>query len=101
MSDLLFPGLVHIFGNWETEHYNSVSEITVSFLGIQTFVMDSHRPFICSVVNVYGCAFLLRDSIANTIVTSPNPRCKGSVQYHIKGFSRKTTVERGVPYTGC
>ncbi len=38
--------------NWETEHYNSVQEITVSFLGIngyQAFILDSHRPFICSV----------------------------------------------------
>jgi hypothetical protein len=38
--------------NWETEHYNSVLEITVSFLGYikrkQTFILDSHRPFICS-----------------------------------------------------
>ncbi len=49
--------------NWETENSNSVLEITmlhsahctVSFLGIHihgnlTFILDSHRPFICSVV---------------------------------------------------
>ncbi len=37
--------------SWETEHYNSVLEITVSFLyinGNQTFILDSHRLFICS-----------------------------------------------------
>jgi hypothetical protein len=38
----------------ETEHYNSVLEITVSFLGMyingnQPFILDSHWPFICSV----------------------------------------------------
>jgi hypothetical protein len=39
---------------WETEHYNSVLEITVSFLGIHKWepdiYIDSHRPFICSVL---------------------------------------------------
>ncbi len=37
--------------NWETEHYNSVLEITVSFLGIhnwEPFILESHWPFICS-----------------------------------------------------
>ncbi len=72
----IFPGSVHIFPssrigrrileilyinlsqiyecrNWETERYNSVLEIRVSFLGIhkwgQTFISDFHWPFICSV----------------------------------------------------
>ncbi len=42
-------------GNWETEHYNYVREITrpCSFYEYinrnQTFIMNSHRPFICSV----------------------------------------------------
>ncbi len=39
--------------NWKTEHYNSVLEITVSFLEIhkfpQTLIFDYHRSFICSV----------------------------------------------------
>jgi hypothetical protein len=44
---------VHECRNWETEHYNSVLEMTVSFMGIhingnQTFILDSHWPFICS-----------------------------------------------------
>jgi hypothetical protein len=40
--------------NWKTEHYNSVLEIIVSFLGIQyingnqTLILHSNRPFICS-----------------------------------------------------
>ncbi len=41
------------FRNWETEHYNSVLALTVSFLGIHKWEPDiyvvSHRPFICSV----------------------------------------------------
>jgi hypothetical protein len=64
----LFPGSVHIFGyskidrpileiyksltdtlyecwNGETEHSNSVSILG----GNQTFILDSHQPFICSV----------------------------------------------------
>ncbi len=44
--------------NWETEHYNSVLQITVSFLGYmngnQTFILDSHQPFICSVMKSRG-----------------------------------------------
>ncbi len=39
--------------NWETNHYNSVLEITVLFLGIHkwetTFILDTHRSFMCSV----------------------------------------------------
>ncbi len=48
--------------NWETEHYKSVLEITVSFLGIhrweQTLIVDTHPPFICSVntVQYIGCS---------------------------------------------
>ncbi len=38
--------------NWETEHYDSVLEITLYFWEYinenQTFILDSHRPFICS-----------------------------------------------------
>jgi hypothetical protein len=38
---------------WEIENHNSVLEITVSFMGIHkwepSFILDSHRPFICSV----------------------------------------------------
>jgi hypothetical protein len=37
---------------WETEQYNSVLEITVSFLGIHMGTRHSYwilRPFICSV----------------------------------------------------
>ncbi len=44
---------IYEWRNWDTEHYNSVLEIKGSFLGIhngnQTFILDSHRPFICSV----------------------------------------------------
>jgi hypothetical protein len=46
-------------GNWETDHLNSVLEIMRprSFIYInwnQTFILDSHQPFICSVhCNVY------------------------------------------------
>jgi hypothetical protein len=40
--------------NWETEHCKSVLEITVSFLENHkwdlTFILDSHRSFICSVI---------------------------------------------------
>jgi hypothetical protein len=69
-----FPGSVHIFGyskidgpswkctnlsqiyecrNWEKEHHNSVLEITRLHScisgknGNQTFIVNSHRPFIC------------------------------------------------------
>ncbi len=39
-------------GTGRTEHYNSVLEIRVSFLGIYKWepdiILDSHRPFICS-----------------------------------------------------
>jgi len=43
--------------NWETEHYNSVMEYQFHFWeyinGNQTFILDSHRSFICSVyVNI-------------------------------------------------
>ncbi len=74
----IFPGLVHIFPcsikgrpilekninlsqiyecrNWETEHYNSVLEITVSFLGIHQWEPDIcigfYRPFIWSVLTL-------------------------------------------------
>jgi hypothetical protein len=39
--------------NWVTEHYNSVSEITVSFQGMyingnQTFILDSQQTFTSS-----------------------------------------------------
>ncbi len=41
--------------NWETEHYNSVLEITVSFLGIHKWEPDISigfsSPFVCSVVS--------------------------------------------------
>ncbi len=47
-----------LYRNWEAEHYNSVLEIrrlhTAQFHfweyinGKQTFILDSHRPFICS-----------------------------------------------------
>jgi hypothetical protein len=60
----IFPGLVHLFSlqqnsrpileiyksltewrNWETEHYNSVLEITVSFLGIHKWEPDIYIGF--------------------------------------------------------
>ncbi len=73
---IIFPGSVHIFGcskidtpileigtsqiyecrNWETEHYNSVLEITRlhstqfhfwEYIN-QTFILDYRRPFMCS-----------------------------------------------------
>ncbi len=48
---------IHECGNWETENYNSVCEITRpgSFIssntsiGTRQFILDSQRPFICSV----------------------------------------------------
>ncbi len=46
--------------DWETENSNSVLEITVSLLGIhkreplQTCILDSHWPFICSVIHRGG-----------------------------------------------
>jgi len=36
--------------NWETEHYNSVLEITVSFLGIHTWEPDIYLGFYCSFI---------------------------------------------------
>jgi hypothetical protein len=56
--------------NWETEHYNSVLEITVSFLGlhkwkpdmyivhctlytVQCSIKDFHWPFICRELQVH------------------------------------------------
>ncbi len=44
---------IHECGNWETEHYNSVLEITQFHFWEyidwnQTSIMDSHQPFICS-----------------------------------------------------
>ncbi len=44
---------IHECGNWETEHYNSVLEITQFHFWEyidwnQTFILDSHQPFICS-----------------------------------------------------
>jgi hypothetical protein len=53
-----FPAVEFADGSWKyiisqifecREHYNSVLEITVSFLGIHKFISDFHRPFICSV----------------------------------------------------
>jgi hypothetical protein len=39
--------------NWEIEHYNSVLEITFLYWKFinenQTYILDSHWPFICSV----------------------------------------------------
>jgi hypothetical protein len=45
--------LIYVCRKWETEHYNSVLEITVSFLGIHKWKPDiytgfSSAPFICS-----------------------------------------------------
>jgi hypothetical protein len=46
-------------GNWETEYYNSVLEIKFNFWentnGNQTFILDSHRPFIC---HISGLSFV-------------------------------------------
>jgi hypothetical protein len=51
----------------ETEHDNSVLEITVSFLGIHEWEPEIYRPFICSVkpakmptpsTSLYGTPFL-------------------------------------------
>jgi hypothetical protein len=57
----IFPGSVHIFPcsrigglipeiyecrNWETEHYNSVLETTVSFLGIHKWKPDIKIGFL-------------------------------------------------------
>jgi hypothetical protein len=47
---------IHECKNWETEQYNSVLEITRRYSfhfweyvnQNQTFILDSHRPFICS-----------------------------------------------------
>ncbi len=49
---------IHESRNWETEHYNSVfgnnEAVQFHFLEYitrnQTFILDSHRPFICSLV---------------------------------------------------
>ncbi len=55
------PGNIHVqkhkCGNWDAKHYNSVLKITRPakfhfweyINGNQTFILDSHRPFICSV----------------------------------------------------
>ncbi len=50
---------MNVHGNWETQHYNSVSEIMPAQLHFweyinrnQTFILDSHRPFICSVIQL-------------------------------------------------
>ena len=50
--------------NSETEHYISVLELTLYFWeyinGNQTFILDSHRPFICSVCREYLLFHLLQ-----------------------------------------
>jgi hypothetical protein len=51
----IYRSQIHKCGNWGTEHYNSVLEIKrLSFISEeyinrnQTFIFNSHRPFICS-----------------------------------------------------
>jgi hypothetical protein len=52
--NLIILSQIYECRNWETEHYNSVFEITVSFLGIHKWEPDIyiifHRPFICSLL---------------------------------------------------
>ncbi len=53
----IYKSLIHEFGNWEIEHFISVLEITRphsfisgnTLLWNQTFILASHRLFICSV----------------------------------------------------
>jgi hypothetical protein len=71
----IFPGSVHIYRqtdpgyinfsqiyecrNWETEHYNSVLEITFSFLGIHKWEPDIHIGFSFAVPDTLQLAQLL------------------------------------------
>jgi hypothetical protein len=56
--------------NWETEHYNSVLEITVSFLGIHIWEPDIYIGF--SPVLPLQCS----------TKSSPNPRRRRAVLYN-------------------
>ncbi len=41
-------------GNWETEHYNSVLEITISFLGIHKWELDIYIGYIQGIPSIIG-----------------------------------------------
>jgi hypothetical protein len=62
--------------NWEAEHYNSVLEITVSFLGIfkweQDIYIGFHQPFICSVGTTRGSSPHFLDWAAFAEMTLPS-----------------------------
>ncbi len=83
----------------ETEQYNSVLEITVSFMvihiwevGNQTFILDCHRPFICSVTstlcvlaylpNSVKCHLSMNiDIVAEAYTTQPDKETASRVLY--------------------
>jgi hypothetical protein len=73
---------IHECRNWETEHYNSVLEITrlrfhfLEFINQnQTFILDFHRPFICSA----DCG-TKDEKHRRTILTNLCPNSKSNVE---------------------